>query len=183
MTGNLDRKRVWRLLRGVSPLRIVADIRAIDPTALAAAGKKLVLLDVDNTLVPWRKEEIPVWVFDWLAQGRAEGLSFCILSNTRHPERLGRLSERLGVPFLRGRFKPNPAMYHMALTKFGASPAEAVMVGDQLFTDVLGANRSGIDAIWVHPMTKKDFIGTKLSRLGERLISRHLRRRLTEPPE
>lgn len=171
------------MLRGVSPERIVPDVRAIDLARLADQGKRLVLLDVDNTLVPWRKEEIPTWVVEWIEQGRSLGLEFCILSNTRHPARLGRLSERLGVPFLRGRFKPNPAMYHMALAKFGASPAEAVMVGDQLFTDVLGANRSGIDAIWVQPMTKRDFIGTKLSRLGERLVSRHLRPRLLEPPE
>ncbi len=44
------------------------------------------------------------------------------------------------------------------------------MIGDQLFTDILGANRTGVDAIWVHPMTGNDFIGTKVSRMGEKLV-------------
>lgn len=52
------------------------------------------------------------------------------------------------------------------------------MIGDQLFTDVLGANRSGVDAIWVRPMTEKDFIGTKVSRMGERVARRALYRHL-----
>ena len=50
------------------------------------------------------------------------------------------------------------------------------MVGAQLFTDVLGANRTGIDAIWVKPIAYKEFAGTKISRLGERLVRNRLYR-------
>lgn len=178
MRGKVDRERVWRSLRGVAPTRIVDDLRDIDLAALHAQGKRLILLDVDNTLVPWRQEDIPEWVFEWIAGGRAVGLEFCILSNTRRHARLARLSERLDIPFLRGRFKPSRAMYAMALAQFGVQPEQAIMLGDQLFTDVLGANRSGIDAIWVRPMTRRDFVGTKISRFGERIVSTHLRRRL-----
>jgi hypothetical protein len=61
-------------------------------------------------------------------------------------------------------------MYHQALKQFRLQPQQAVMIGDQLFTDILGANRAGIEAIWVKPMSSRDFIGTKVSRFGERML-------------
>lgn len=167
--GKLDRNRLgWtKHLAPVQSVHLLSDVKAED---LVGAGKKLVLLDVDNTLVGWHSHEIPDSTLHWLASLREAGLQMCILSNTRKPARLARLAKEMNVPYLRGRFKPSRRMYRNALEKFGVSLEEAVMIGDQLFTDILGANRTGIDAIWVHQMTPKDFIGTKISRLGERLV-------------
>jgi HAD superfamily phosphatase (TIGR01668 family) len=169
-SGSYRKEQMPRALRRFCPDRSYASLIDIDVAELAASGKRLILLDVDNTLLPWRSESIPAATDEWVREAKRMGLELCILSNTRHPARLERIAKRLEVPFLRGRFKPSPSMYRQALAQFGVAPEQSVMIGDQIFTDVWGANRSGIEAIWVRPMTPRDFIGTKVSRLGERLI-------------
>jgi HAD superfamily phosphatase (TIGR01668 family) len=167
--GKFHRESVHFLLRPICPAHASLSLMDIRPGELAELGKKLVLLDVDNTLLPWRDDELPQSSLDWVAEAKAAGLELCILSNTRHPERLHRLADRLSIQYLRGRFKPSTAMYLQALKQFQVEAAQAIMIGDQLFTDILGANRAGIEAVWVRPMTPRDFVGTKVSRFGERL--------------
>lgn len=173
--GTFRRERLPGALRRFCPAWSAEALVDVSPESLLESGKKLVLLDVDNTLLPWRSEEIPPSTLDWMDRCRKLGLELCILSNTRHPDRLKRLSERMGVPFLLGKFKPNPSLYFEALERFGRKPEEAVMIGDQIFTDMWGANRSGIDGIWVRPSSGRDFIGTKVSRMGERILRPFLR--------
>lgn len=185
--GKFERKQVGWPLRNLAPDESAHDLAGVDLAALHARGKRLVLLDVDNTLLPWRSEDIPQDTIDWIEGGKRLGLTFCIISNTRKPARLGRLAARLGVPYLRGKFKPSRAMYLQALEEFGVRPEEAVMVGDQLFTDVLGANRSGVESIWVKPMGRREFVGTKVNRAFEQVVRRLLYRYLEEvevaPPD
>lgn len=169
-TGKFDRTKIGWLWRGFAPSEAVNALTDIDPEALKARGKTLILLDVDNTLLPWRSEDIPQTTLDWVAQAKIFGFDLCILSNTRHPARLRRLAEKLGIEFLLGRFKPSRQMYRAALQKYKRKPEEAIMIGDQLVTDVLGANRSGIEAIWVKQMADLDFVGTKFNRLMERFM-------------
>lgn len=169
-TGEFTRENVPSWARGLCPARSSLSLLDVDLEHLAKSGKKLVLLDVDNTLLPWRSESLPQTSLDWVARARKAGLELCILSNTRHPARLARIAEKMGIRYLQGRFKPNPAIYRQALKDFGVRPEQAVMIGDQLFTDILGANRAGIEGVWVRPMTGRDFIGTKVSRLGEKLV-------------
>ncbi len=177
-TGTFRRDAVSGLLRPLCPNRATDSILDIDLAELHREGKRLILLDVDNTLLPWRSEAIPKETTDWVTSAKALGFELCILSNTRHPERLSRLSEKMGIAFIRGKFKPNPAIYQQALREFEVTAGQAIMIGDQLFTDVLGANRCGIDAIWVRQMAPRDFVGTKVSRLGERIVRRQLYRAL-----
>lgn len=163
--------------RKLSPSESLERLEDIDLTALWATGKRLVLLDVDNTLLPWRSQEIPESTTNWLEKGRQLGFHFCVLSNTRNPERLARLTSQMGIEYVRDKFKPNPKMFNMALEKYKVGPNEAVMIGDQLLTDVLGANRCGIDAIWVRPLHTKEFIGTTVvSRNLEKFVGTFLYR-------
>jgi HAD superfamily phosphatase (TIGR01668 family) len=179
-TGTFDRKRAGSFFGRFCPVRAEESLLNVDPEHLVALKKKLVLLDVDNTLVVWRSEEIPETSHDWVRRAKAAGLQLCILSNTRHPGRLDRLAKALDIPYFFGKFKPSTFMYKKALAEFNARPEEAVMIGDQIFTDVLGANRSGIEAIWVRQMAPVDFVGTKISRMGERLLRKRLYRAMAE---
>ncbi|MBS1724602.1 MAG: YqeG family HAD IIIA-type phosphatase [Armatimonadetes bacterium] len=166
-----------RHLRHFSPTSALENIESINLAGLWADGKRLILLDVDNTLIPWRSHDIPETVHAWLASARQIGFDFCILSNTRNPERLAKLAAAMEVEAIRDKFKPSRAMYNAALAKFGRTPSEAVMVGDQLLTDVLGANRAGIDAIWIKPIGQREFVGTRLlSRNVERILGSFLYR-------
>ena len=137
-SGRFSREEVISPLRQVCPVEAYHSLYEIELDKLQSIGKKLILIDVDNTLLPWRSEDFPPETLTWIEAGRALGLEFCILSNTRNVERLKRLSEKMGIEYLTGKFKPSRAMYFQALEKFKVKPEEAVMIGDQLLTDVLG---------------------------------------------
>ena len=178
--GKFDRSKTG-LLRPFCPAHAVATLPEISLDDLKAENLSLILLDVDHTIVKWKQEEFSPEVLAWIAKAKEMNFQLCILSNTRHPERLARLASVLDIETFRGKFKPSTHMYEMALAKFGKKPEEAVMIGDQIMTDVLGANRSGIDAIWVQKMEGPEFVGTKLNRVMELLVTSLLYRSLVTP--
>lgn len=178
--GTFDRSKTG-ILRPFCPAHAVGSLPEINLDDLRAENLSLILLDVDHTIVKWKQEEFSPEVLAWIAKAKEMGFQLCILSNTRHPERLARLSAVLGIETFRGRFKPSTHMFEMALEKFGKKPEEAVMIGDQIMTDVLGANRAGIDAIWVQKMEGPEFAGTMINRLVERFLTSLLYRSLVTP--
>jgi hypothetical protein len=160
------------------PHRYCADgVTEIDPAELRAAGIDAVLLDLDNTLVGWQRHDIPGEVVEWIAGLKRAGIRLCLLSNTRHGRRLVSLSERLDVPYVRRAWKPRRRGFVSALAELGAEPARTAMIGDQMFTDVLGGNRMGLYTVMVRPMHRREFLGTKVSRAAEWALLRFFRRR------
>lgn len=174
-SGRIHRAAVPWHIRRFSPVAALHALEEVDLDEAKARGKKLILLDVDNTLLPWRAEDVGQNTLLWIKEARDLGFDLCIISNTRNPERLKRIADKLGIDYIRDRFKPSRKMYHLAVKKFGHTEAETLMVGDQLLTDIWGANRAGIDAIWVKPIGTHEFVGTKyISRNIERVIGRLL---------
>lgn len=176
----IDRDRLWRLARPFAPHRTQDAIEGLSAPGLAAEGIRLVLLDVDGTLLTHGDAEVPETVRTWIREAKEAGLTLCILSNTRRPARLARIAESLDVPYLIGAGrdkKPSPALYRKALEQFGREARHALMVGDQVFTDVWGANRAGIASILLTPRSRKEFIGTRLLvRPLEAIVMGHVRR-------
>lgn len=171
-----QRDRAHRIIRKFCPDFRAERISEIEPEALLQTGIKAVLLDLDNTLLPWKGHEIPSETIDWVKSCKDAGLKLCLVSNTRNRPRLTKLSEILGVPFVVGRMKPSREMFGHAIEKLNVKPKETVMVGDQMFTDVWGGNRMGILTIWVEPMAKREFFGTKISRMAEKIVKRAIRK-------
>ncbi len=157
-------------MRKLCPDLYVNNIVDLDSATLLAAGIRVLLLDLDNTLTPWRSYEVPEEIVEWLTKTQEAGIKMCLVSNTRNSGRLRELSERFGIPFVRARMKPSRRGFVDALEILGAKPEETAMVGDQLLTDIWGGNRAGIRTIWIAPLHPKEFFGTKISRLLERLI-------------
>ena len=124
----------------------------LDPAALAAKGIKLVLADLDNTLVPYKVPTPTQEVADWKHALEAHGIQLFILSNSRKPGRAQRFAEALGVPYQGHSGKPKKAGYLRAMERMNAKPEETVMVGDQIFTDILGANNAGVIPLMVEPI-------------------------------
>jgi HAD superfamily phosphatase (TIGR01668 family) len=140
-------------------------------------GIKGVLIDLDNTLLPWKGLEIPKETFDWITAGKALGLKLCLVSNTRNLVRLRDMGEKLDIPAVAPtRMKPSRSGFRRALEILELDAGEAIMIGDQMFTDVWGGNRAGIRTIWVERMAEREFFGTKFSRMVERLLSRFIHR-------
>lgn len=179
--GPVQREALGPILRPFAPAHAVPSLIAIDLDAQWESGKRLLLLDVDHTIVQWRTEEFDAGIVAWIERAKAIGFKICLVSNTRHPDRLERIRQKLGIEVVRGAFKPSRAMFRLALIKFRVRADQALMVGDQLMTDVLGANRSGIDAIWVQKMEGPEFKGTAINRFVERLLTGPIYRAMVSP--
>ena len=133
--------------RGVYP-----SVTDIDPQALAAKGVRLVLADLDNTLVPYKVIQPPPEIVAWKEKLDAAGIALFLLSNSRKPGRAQAFARQLGIPCQGHSGKPKKAGYLRAMERLGVTPAQTVMVGDQIFTDTLGANNAGVTPLLVEPI-------------------------------
>ena len=133
--------------RGVYP-----SVTDISPKALAERGIRLVLADLDNTLAPYRVTEPSPEVTAWKEELEAQGIRLFLLSNSRKPGRAQEFAGKLGIPCQGHSGKPKKAGYIKAMERMGARPEETVMVGDQIFTDTLGANNAGVTPLLVRPI-------------------------------
>ena len=124
----------------------------IEPAALARRGIRLLLADLDNTLAPYGEPEPTQAVRDWAAALGEQGITLFVLSNNRHPERPRRFSQALGVPFLGHAGKPKPGGFRRAMEQMGCTPEQTAIVGDQLFTDILGGRNAGVLTLLVEPI-------------------------------
>ena len=144
---------------------------------LKSAGVENVLLDLDNTIVAWQGMDIPAEIRKWLIDLKEAGFKMCLVSNTRHGKRLIALSEELEIPYVKRAFKPRKKGFMDAMQDLGADASKTVMIGDQMFTDILGGNRLGIFTIMVKPMHNKEFFGTKVTRSVEVILMAWFRKR------
>ncbi len=171
------------LVHLLTPDQYLSSIEEIDLDDLEHAGVEAVICDLDNTLVPFGSEEIAESTKKWLREVRDRGFRVVLLSNAMS-NRVERLAARLDVPAIAGATKPRAAAYHRAMQVLGAAPGRCAAVGDQLFTDVVGGNRMGMQTILVLPLSRRDFFMTKILRLMERWTICYLQRRgCTERPE
>ena len=158
------------------PHRMVDSVTHITPAQLRERGMEGVILDLDNTLVLWRKEEMTDEVVAWLQALKDAGLKLCILSNSVLSRRSERIADRLGCPNVRRARKPSRSGFRRAMEAMGTTPVTTAIVGDQMFTDILGGNRMGLYTIMVKPIHRGEFAYTRyVSRPPERLLLRWFR--------
>ena len=125
---------------------------SLDPKKLKEKGITLVLADLDNTLVPYKVLEPSPEVAAWMAALKEEGIDLFLLSNSRKPGRAQKFAQQVGIPYQGHSGKPKKAGYLKAMERMGCRPEETVMVGDQIFTDTLGANRAGVTPLLIQPI-------------------------------
>jgi HAD superfamily phosphatase (TIGR01668 family) len=136
---------------------------------LAARGFRGVIVDLDNTLVGYGEEHLSAEDAAWIAAALARGFRICLVSNN-FTDRVLRVGGELGVPAIPSALKPLPRAFSRALAVLGTTKAQTVVVGDQLFTDVLGAKFLGLHAILTEPLVAKDWLGTRVLRFLERVL-------------
>ncbi|SIS67233.1 YqeG family HAD IIIA-type phosphatase [Alicyclobacillus vulcanalis] len=174
------RSLAW--LSRLMPDEYVASIYDIDLDALWRRGIRLILTDLDNTLVPWNHPDVPTELAAWLRDVNARGFHVCILSNNGE-DRVGAFSKLCGIPAVSAAGKPKSRGFLQALRRFEMPPEAAAMIGDQLFTDIQGAKRLGMYAILVLPQHSVEWWGTKISRMAERVVLRRLEARGLRRPQ
>lgn len=133
--------------RGVYP-----SVTSLRPRDLADRGIRLVLADLDNTLVPYGVPLPDEKLKGWRDELAAHGVTLFILSNNRHESRPRTFAQALDVPYIGHAGKPKTASFVRAMEQMGVAPEQTAIVGDQIFTDVLGGNRAGVATILVKPI-------------------------------
>ncbi|WP_216324606.1 YqeG family HAD IIIA-type phosphatase [Deinococcus aestuarii] len=151
------------------PRDVIDHIRDIDPDFLAERGLRGLLLDLDNTLIPYGSYEERADVMRWAADLRRAETRLYLLSNATG-KRARFWLDKLGFEGVGMAGKPNPRAFHRALDSLGLPARQVGMVGDQLFTDVLGGNLAGMHTILVHPLTVNALPHTRATRKLERAV-------------
>lgn len=145
---------------------------AIDLDELQALDIRMLLLDLDNTLVLRNTTQASPAVHEWVQDAMARGIGVCIVSNNWH-ERVQNAADALGCAIVGKATKPFPSGFRRALDGTGVGPGSTAVVGDQIFTDVLGGNLFGATTILVVPLAGgSDLPHTRLLRAFERRIMR-----------
>lgn len=155
-------------MKKLIPEMYCKSIYDIDYKKLKDKNIKCLLFDLDNTCVPYPKKE-PTEDLKKLFQ-KLETMDFrvIIFSNTT-PNRLDKF-KNIGVEVYGLSRKPHKKNFYKILTKYFYQKKEVCIIGDQLFTDILGGNKVGIHTLLVDPLGPKDFIITKLSRIAELIV-------------
>lgn len=155
------------------PNDVIDHVRCITPGFLARRGLRGLLVDLDNTLVPYGSYEPQgaAEMIQWAADLRAGGIQLYLLSNAT-ARRAAFWVQQLGFQGVGMAGKPNPRQFRRATRHLDLPPHQVAMVGDQLFTDVLGGNLSGMHTILVRPLAGNALPHTRLARRLERLVLR-----------
>ncbi|MCC6485010.1 MAG: YqeG family HAD IIIA-type phosphatase [Armatimonadetes bacterium] len=159
-----------RLARSLAPDVWIESVCELTPQYLGSLGIKGLIVDLDNTLCEWQSEDIPQEVRLWLKQLQEARVGVCIASNTHNRRRLDRVAKDLGVAYVQGVPKPRRLCFSRAFELLDLPPESVAVAGDQMFTDVLGGKRSGIHTVMVKPIHRREFIGTRISRMVERYL-------------
>ena len=164
------------MLKLFLPSEHVKSIFEIKPEALKEKGIKGIITDLDNTLVEWDRPSATPKLIEWIEEIRSHGILVTIVSNNNET-RVRSFSDPLGIPFIHQARKPMGRAFRKAIKQMGIKREEAVVIGDQLLTDVLGGNRNGFHTIMVVPVAQSDGFFTRINRRIERRILAFLRKK------
>lgn len=156
-------------LKKLMPDEYIASVFDLDLGKLKGLGIEALLIDLDNTLLPRNSLEIPPLLFKWLEQVEDMGFKVCLISNN-WPKRVRQVAERLQVPLVARAGKPMKKAFEKGLRKLETPPQKTAIIGDQLFTDILGGRRLSLRTILVKPVSENDLPHTKILRWLERLV-------------
>ena len=130
------------------PKLILPSLTDVTPELLAARGVRFLMLDFDNTIVPYTTNEPAETMAAWLRQMQASEICLCVVSNSRKP-RVVEFCQKYGLDCITHAKKPFQRGIRECLARFSLNPAECALAGDQIYTDVLGANCAGMTSVLV----------------------------------
>jgi HAD superfamily phosphatase (TIGR01668 family) len=161
------------MLELLCPQLYLSSVYALDAARLRARGIKGIIMDLDNTIISWgdytRDTEKHARLQAWFDDLRQAGFQLCILSNNRG-KKVTDLAAGFGIEIVTSAGKPRRTAYLRAMRELGTRAETTAMIGDQVFTDILGANRLGLYSILVVPLSRREFILTRLVRLAEQRV-------------
>ncbi len=157
------------------PTSYAPRVADIDLDKLSSNGFCGVIIDLDNTLVGYRQLLPDDRDARWIVAARELGLRVVMVTNNATPWASG-VAKNLGIPCIANARKPLPSGFRRALGVLELPRESVIVVGDQLFTDILGAKLFGLAAILVEPLVERDPLNTRWLRTFERWLLRGLPR-------
>ena len=138
------------------PKLIANQLTDITQDMLHARGIQLLMLDFDNTIVPYTTSVPTEKMASWLKEMNASDISVCIVSNS-HKDRVPEFCREYGLACITHAKKPFSRGIRACLSQYGIPADRAALVGDQIYTDTLGANCAGVTSILVKAIDNHNF--------------------------
>ena len=158
------------------PSIIIDSITDLTPDFLAERGIELLMLDFDNTIVPYTTDTPEPLMEQWLYDMKMSDIKICIVSNSKN-QRVRIFCKNYGLDCITHAKKPFPKGIRECLAKYDISAENAALIGDQIFTDVLGGNLFGCHSILVEPIQPESTAFFKFKRFLEKIILFFYRKR------
>ena len=133
------------------PKIILPSVGSLTPQFLRERGLTVLLLDFDNTILPYTCDEPTQELLDWFRSLKDAGVRLCVLSNTKHGRAVA-FCERYGIDCITHAQKPFQRGVRRALEQYREQREQIALVGDQIYTDVLCANTAGIVSVLITPL-------------------------------
>ena len=158
------------------PDLILDSVSKIDIGLLSYLGIRGLILDVDNTLSPPHQKLPTSDIIQWFHLMHQGGIKMVIVSNNNR-KRVAFFAKDLGIEYIPFGLKPLPFAVLTAVKRMGIAKSEAVVIGDQIFTDILAANLAGIKTILVNPIDKMESVILRFKRKLEKPVIRRYHKR------
>lgn len=161
------------MFKKFKPVWMVESVYQVSAEQLAKHQIKAVFCDLDNTLIAWNNPGGTEELLAWIEEMKLNDIPVTIISNNSG-DRVQKVAEHLKLHYIPRALKPLKKGYLQAAEQIGVPLEDCVMIGDQLITDVFGANRIGLRTILVIPILNSDAWNTRINRFFERIIMKKL---------
>ena len=138
------------------PRLMVDEVTDLSAELLSQRGIRLLMLDFDNTIVPYTTSQPTEKMDRWLKEMAASPIRLCVVSNSRK-DRVKNFCAGYGIPCFTKAMKPFTRGIRECLAHYGIAPKDAALVGDQIYTDTLGGNAAGVTTILVRSLNNHNF--------------------------
>ena len=155
------------------------NVREITTNFLQDNKINALILDVDNTLIDYDKN-LPEETIEWAKELKNNNIKLYILSNTNHEEKVKNVANKLQISYINFAKKPFKKGFLKVQSILKEEPSNIAVVGDQIFTDIIGGNRCNMFTILVEPIDRKEFWYTKWKRPIEDKIKNKYKNELTK---
>jgi len=159
------------------PSLILDSVTDITADILKENNIKGLILDIDNTLVPNHVTEADETLLEWIEKMKYAGIKISIVSNASK-KRVHTFNNKLNLYAVHRAFKPSVRAFNKASRLMGLDNKNVAVVGDQIFTDIVGGNSAGMFTILVKPIDKREEWFVRLKRKFEKRILRQYAERL-----
>lgn len=160
----------------IYPKILINSVADITVELLQKNQIKALILDVDNTLINIERK-IPEKTKQWVKCMKENNIKLYILSNTNNKQKVEDVSNALDIPYRNLAKKPSKKGFRKVQELLQEKPENIGVVGDQIFTDVIGGNRSKMFTILVEPIQKKEYWYTRWKRPIERVVKNRFKKK------